>query len=327
VRAIADGDYRLAYLIARGPNPLASLCGRVCGAHCETNCRRGNIDTPVSIRALKRFAIENGRAPQSGDREDFEPFQPDRDCDGVDDVRHLLKHLNSLDFPTPTGERVAIIGSGPAGLSCAHDLCLLGYRPVIFEMEDMAAGMLHVGVPEYRLPRDLINEEVGLIEALGTEIRCGVEVGEDVSFPDLLDEFKIVVIAVGAKKSRLLPIPGVDGPGVQGGVEFLREVAYDNQPEVGKRVLVIGGGNVAYDAARSSIRQTSLDVSRTAERVGNVEEVYLACLESREEMPADDVEIHEGEEEGVIRKIILGPLQVLSDDDGKVTGVVFIRWL
>ena len=144
----------------------------------------------------------------------------------------------------PAGERVAIIGSGPAGLAAAHDLCLMGFRPVVFEMESVPAGMLYVGVPEYRLPRDVIHAEVALIEALGTEIRCGVEVGKDIGLDAILAEFKAVIIAVGAKNSRKLPIPGIEGPGVLGGVEFLRDVAYDRGADLGHSVVVIGAATL-----------------------------------------------------------------------------------
>jgi thioredoxin reductase/ferredoxin len=203
----------------------------------------------------------------------------------------------------------------------------MGYRPVIFEMESVPAGMLYVGVPEYRLPRDIILSEVAVIEAMGTEIRCGVEVGEDIQLSEILSEFKAVVLAVGAKNSRKLNLPGVEGPGVLGGVEFLRDVAYDRETPLGARVVVIGGGNVAYDAARSVARQSYVDISRTAKRQQRVEEVYLACLESLSEMPADDEEILEGQAEGVIRHSGWGPVRITRDDGGKVTGVEFQRCL
>jgi len=333
VRAIAEGNFHKAYLIARGPNPLASMCGRICGAPCEAKCRRGNIDKPIAIRSLKRF-ITDRHGPQSREdgsaevvRNDLRELGQSRDCDALDDIRGLLEAIEDADIPRPQGERVAVIGSGPAGLACAHDLCLMGYRPVIFEMESVPAGMLYVGVPEYRLPRDIILSEVAVIEAMGTEIRCGVEVGRDIQLSEILSEFKAVVLAVGAKNSRKLNLPGVEGPGVLGGVEFLRDVAYDRQTPLGVRVVVIGGGNVAYDAARSVARQSYVDISRTAKRQQRVEEVYLACLESLAEMPADDDEILEGQAEGIIRHSGWGPMRIIRDDGGKVTGVEFQRCL
>lgn len=192
VRAISSGDFESAYLIARGPNPLASLCGRVCGAPCQRNCRRGNIDEPIAIRALKRFAIENGQTGDAGSadmRTRMSTLLRRRECSGVEEIQNLLNRFKDLPLGRPTGERIAIIGSGPAGLSCAHDLSLMGFRPVIFEMEAVPAGMLAVGVPEYRLPRDVIRSEVDLIEALGTDIRCSTEVGKDIQFHEILDEF------------------------------------------------------------------------------------------------------------------------------------------
>lgn len=159
---------------------------------------------------------------------------------------------------------MAIIGSGPAGLACAHDLALLGVKPVILEMEPVPAGMLYVGVPEYRLPREVIRAEVGVIESLGVEIRYGIEVGKDVPFESLQERYDAVVVAVGAKRSRSLPIPGVQGPGVMGGVDFLRDVALRNPVELDRRVVVIGGGNVAYDVGRTVLRQAYFDMARTA---------------------------------------------------------------
>ena len=333
VRAIAEGDFRKAYLIARGPNPLASMCGRICGAPCETKCRRGNIDKPVAIRSLKRFITDlhgpqshKDRSPDQA-RNDLRELSSAGECDALDDIRVLLEAIKDADIPQPQRQPVAIIGSGPAGLACAHDLCLMGYRPVIFEMESVPAGMLYVGVPEYRLPRDIIMSEVAVIEAMGTEIRCGVEVGKDIPLSEILSDFKAVVLAIGAKNSRKLNLPGADGPGVLGGVEFLRDVAYDRQTALGKRVVVIGGGNVAYDAARSVARQSYVDISRTAKRHQRVEEVYLACLESLDEMPADDEEILEGQAEGVVRHSGWGPVRIVRDDGGAVTGVEFQRCL
>jgi len=309
------------------------MCGRICGAPCESKCRRGNIDKPIAIRSLKRF-ITDLHGPQSckdrpaeAVRNELKGLAKDGDCDALDDIRGLLGVIQDADIPQPQGPRVAIIGSGPAGLACAHDLCLMGYRPVIFEMESVPAGMLYVGVPEYRLPRDIILSEVAVIEAMGTEIRCGVEVGKDIQLGEILSEFKSVVLAIGAKSSRKLNLPGVEGPGVLGGVEFLRDVAYDRQAELGRRVVVIGGGNVAYDAARSVARQSYVDISRTAKRQKRVEEVYLACLESLDEMPADDEEILEGQAEGVVRHSGWGPTQIVRNGGGKVNGVLFQRCL
>ena len=332
VRAIAEGRFEQAYLIARGPNPLASICGRVCGAPCEAACRRGQIDQAISIRALKRFATERygtearrlrplellGRVLNSG---------ADRECTAPEELVSLRALLGDLNAPTLDGPRVAIIGSGPAGLAAAHDLALLGVQPVVFEMEPVAAGMLAVGIPSYRLPRDLISAEVELIEALGVRFECNVQVGKDLPLSQIRREFAATIIAVGAKQSRSLPIDGADGPGVLGGIEFLRDVALGTPVELGQRVVVIGGGNVAYDVSRSVIRQTGVDVSRSVLRQAGVHDVHMVSLESLDEMPADDTEIIEGDEEGVIRHHRLGPRRVLRDADGHITGVEFQRVL
>ena len=333
VRAIAEGDYERAYLIARGPNPLASICGRICGAPCEAACRRGSIDEPIAIRALKRFACERFGVEAIADPGSVHfPYVQEhtrpRACDDQDELRHLLAFLVTASFPKPTGEPIAIIGSGPAGLAAAHDLALMGFRPTIFEMEPLPAGMLFTGVPGYRLPAELIGAEVAVIQAMGVEIRCNVQVGKDISFDDLRRQFAAVIIACGAKRSRPLPIPGTDAIGVFGGVDFLRDVALGKRVELGARVIVIGGGNVAYDVARTVLRQEEYDVSRTAARLPGVREVHLVCLESLEEMPADTVEILEGAEEGVTRHNSWGPKEILCrEEDGQkfACGVRFIR--
>lgn len=329
VRAIAAGDYEKAYLIARGPNPLASICGRVCGAPCEVACRRGSIDQPIAIRALKRFVTDAFGSRWRGPEE----FPPN-ECDGLDEMVQMARFLASHRFERPGGARVAIVGSGPAGLAAAHDLALLGMQPVVFEMEPVPAGMLYTGIPAYRLPRDLIDAEVELIRALGVEFRCGVKVGRDVAFAELRRDFAAVIIAVGAKRARMLSLPGADAGGILGGVDFLRAVALDAQVALGGRVIVIGGGNVAYDVGRTAARlvdrQTESDISRVALRQPAVREVHLACLEAREEMPADEVEILEGAEEGITLHNRLGPKEFLfrETNSGKVvTGVRFRRVL
>ncbi len=333
VRAIAAADYEQAYLIARGPNPLASLCGRICGAPCEAACRRGSIDQPIAIRALKRFVCEQfGSESRTDPGAEMFPYLENRnvarDCDEQDELSHLLQFLVQTEFPKPQGEPIAVIGSGPAGLAAGHDLALLGFRPTIFEMEPYPAGMLYTGVPGYRLPRELIQAEVAVIQALGVDIQCNTQVGRDITFADLRRDFSAVIIACGAKRSRALPIPNADAIGVMGGVDFLRDVALGKKVELGQRVIVIGGGNVAYDVARTVLRQEEYDVSRTAARMAGVRQVNLVCLESLDEMPADTVEILEGAEEGVLRHNSWGPKEILiREGNGQkfVRGVKFVR--
>ncbi|MBM3808512.1 MAG: 4Fe-4S dicluster domain-containing protein [Acidimicrobiia bacterium] len=339
VRAIAEGRFEEAYLIARGPNPFASICGRICGAPCEAACRRGRIprvdddgrfvatDRPIAIRVLKRFVCdrfgpEARRAAEVVDGAmDFVPPV----AGGPDEIAALVRTSFDGRVRPGEGQRIAIIGSGPAGLSAAHDLALMGFKPVVFEREPVAAGMLAVGVPAYRLPRDLIAREVAVIQALGAEIRCGVTIGTDVTFADLRRDFAAVIIAVGAKGSRALGIPGESGPGVFGGVDLLRAVALGEPPAIGRDVVVIGGGNVAFDVARTVVRQVALDTARTAARLAATSRVRLVSLESLEEMPADTIEIVEGDEEGVERLNGWGPVAVERDAHGAVTGVTVRR--
>lgn len=341
VRAIAAGRFEEAYLIARGPNPFASICGRICGAPCEAACRRGRIplndgdgrfvgtDQPIAIRALKRFVCAQFGVEARPPRQVLDAaraFLPDA-CADAEELAATLRAVTLGRFAPARGEKVAIIGAGPAGLSAAHDLALMGFSPVVFESEPVAAGMLALGVPEYRLPRELIRREVAVIEALGAEIRCGVKVGRDVTFSEIRAEHAAIVVAVGAKRSRELGLPGERGPDVYGGVDFLRATALGEPIAIGRSAVVIGGGNVAYDVARSVLRQTAYDAARAAARLPGTRRVALASLETLEEMPADTIEIVEGDEEGVERLNGWGPVEIRRDATGRVTGVVLRRCL
>ena len=337
VRAIAAGEDDQAYLIARGPNPLASICGRVCGAPCEAACRRGKVprvdddgrfvanDRPIAIRALKRFVCDQA-GPEVQRTEEVlarvRNYVPPVVAN-ADELAALLRASVDGALPAGDGQRIAIIGSGPAGLAAAHDLALMGFRPVIFEMERVAAGMLALGVPAYRLPRDLIAREIDVIRALGVEIRVGVTVGQGVSLAELRRDYAAVIIAVGAKASRALGLPGERGPRVYGGVDLLRAVALGESLDVGREIVVIGGGNVAYDVARSVLRQIAYDTARTAARLPQTGRVWLAALETLEEMPADTLEILEGDEEGITRLNGWGPVEIARDAAGAVCGVIF----
>ncbi len=342
VREIAAGRLENAYLIARGPNPLASICGRVCGAPCEAACRRKDLDQAVSIRALKRFVADrfDGLAAEN------QPGDHERGPSPLGLIQRLIRHatqprssrgeemagfksfLSELSMPDNAGgQRIAIIGSGPAGLAAAHDMALLGLRPTVYEMEPVPAGMLAVGIPAYRLPRDLIQAEVEFIRALGVEFVCNTKIGQDISLADIRKRYCATVIAIGMKCSRALPLPGSEGDGVLGGIELLRDVALGRKTDLQGTVVVIGGGNVAYDVARTVIRQTGVDISRTALRTSGVKSVHLCSLESLESLPADDLEILEGDEEGVIRHHGLGPKEILLREDGSVRAIVFQRCL
>lgn len=339
VRAIAEGRIEDAYLIARGPNPFASICGRICGAPCEAACRRGRIprldadgvflgnDLPIAIRALKRFACERFGVEAREPETVVDALRGDvpQVAAGPEEMAAIVRASARRDFEPANGERIAIVGAGPAGLSAAHDLALMGFRPVVFELEPVAAGMLALGVPSYRLPRDVIRGEVAVIEALGAEIRTGVAIGRDVSFGALRRDFAAVIVAVGAKRPRALGLPGESGPRVFGGVDLLRAVALGEPFDLGHEVVVIGGGNVAYDVARTVVRQAAYDAARTAARLIGGRRVHLVSLETLEEMPADTIEILEGDEEGIARLNGFGPVEILRDGSGLVTGVSFRR--
>ncbi len=295
VQAAAAGDWALSYRIARGPNPFASICGRVCGAPCEKACRRGAIDEPVSIRALKRAATERHGA------------------EAVSDLKATLAMSTAPGSlqPAPRGQKVAVVGAGVAGLTAAHDLARLGYQVTVFEESQAPGGMLRTGVPLFRLPRQVVEREIEAILSLGVELRCGVRVGAQVTLPELRAQgYAAVLIAVGLQKARMLELPGSKLPGVLGGLDYLRDFNEKKAiPPMG-RVLVIGGGNVAYDCARSALRTPGTSA------------VTLACLEALDEMPADQVEIDEGDEEGIARHNRVGPVRFV-EADGKLAGVEF----
>src|SRR6266851_4347212 len=233
VALIAEGKFEEAYRYARDPNPMASICGRVCAHPCETACRRGAIDKPIAIRALKRFLTER-YGPESR-----HPSEPRR------------RATEKLPY------RVAIVGSGPVGLSAAHDLALMGYSVTIFEAAPVAGGMLCLGIPEYRLPRSVVEAQVREILATGDiTLKLNQAAGRDFTISDLRRQgFDAVVIAVGAHRSRDLSIPGIELDGVLKGIDFLLNSNLGYRFSIGKRVVVIGGGNVAMDVARSAARE------------------------------------------------------------------------
>ena len=326
VALIAEGRFEEAYRYARDPNPMASICGRVCAHPCETACRRGDIDKPIQIRALKRFLTER--------------YGPE--------ARRPLR----VDRPpvTPQPYRVAIVGAGPVGLAAAHDLALLGYSITIFDAAPVAGGMLHLGIPEYRLPRSVVDAQVReTLEAGDITLKLNHAAGRDFTISGLREQgFAAVVIAVGAHRSRDLSIPGVDLDGVHKGIDFLLNANLGYRFTIGKRVVVIGGGNVAMDVARSAAREVlrqhvgapedavpsdasvaavaaheMVDVSLSALRLG-AQEVGIVCLEKRHEMPAALEEIEEAETEGIVLHDGRGPRRVVGRN-GKVTGLETVR--
>ncbi len=306
VALIARGQYREAYALARGPNPFASICGRVCAHPCEAACRRGVLDGALQIRALKRVVCE-----KYGVESDW-PFD------------EVLKVVERPRPPAPRAGRVAVIGAGPAGLSCAHDLALMGHRVTVLDAAPVPGGMMRLGIPDYRLPRALIEREVAFIQHLGVEIRFGVDVGRDVSFEELCAEHDAVFIASGCRRGRTLEIPGAELAGVVTAVDFLAAVNLGHPIEVGQRVVVVGGGNVAFDVARSARRfggttqedeehhRLVVDAAVAASRLLR-REVTVVSLESRDEMPADPREIEEGSEEGIRLIHRRGPKAILGE--------------
>lgn len=326
IHAIADGDFEAAALIARASNPLASVCGNICGAPCEAACRRASLDQSIAIRILKRAAIEGSPGIFSTPRGVLQSIRKTIKGRNVDrdDLAVLMRDVKSRKTGKTPGESIGIIGSGPAGLAAAHDLALMGFSPVIYEMESVPAGMLYLGVPAYRLPRELIEAEVESIKSLGVTIKTNCTIGRDISLQELRERHVAVIIAVGCKRPRNIPIPGVEGEGVYGGIDVLREAALGLSNRVGHKVVVIGGGNVAYDIARTALRQQQIDIAITAFREKAETEVVLCCLEDREDMLADELEILEGEEEGISRLNGYGPQEILLKD-GKVRAVLFYR--
>ncbi len=294
VNAIADGDYLLSYALARGPNPFAPICGLICTHPCEKACRRGSIDEPIAIRALKRFAVDAFMEATNSDI--FKSA-------GLSSAIGGSKGI-------PTGKKVAVIGSGPAGMAGAHDLARLGYKATIFESQTIIGGMFYGVIPAYRLPKEVAKFDMDSILSLGIDVRLNITIGKDITLQDLFDEgFEAVLIAVGAQLSRSLPITGTDVEGVFQGVSFLKRAGLGERLDLGKRVIVIGGGNVAMDAAR------------TARRLGA--DVTIVYRRTRNEMPAIHEEIIAAEEEGVKFKFLAAPVSVISKDE-KVTGLQII---
>jgi NADH-quinone oxidoreductase subunit F len=280
VQCIAERRFKAAFVSIRRQNPLPRTCGRICTHPCETACKRGQIDEPIAIAALKRFAADG-------------PWK---------------EHYQESIPPKTSRHKVAVIGSGPAGLAAAHDLALLGHKVTIFEALPMPGGMLRVGVPEYRLPKDVLDQEIEAIVDLGVEIETATRIGMDINFNDLFKQgFVAVFVAIGAHEDRKLGIAGEDLRGVVSAVFYLRAVNQGQNPEVGKRVAVIGGGNTAIDSARSLVRM-------------GVEDVHIVYRRTKDQMPAALEEIDEAIQEGVQMAYLTSPIEVLGKD-GKVVSL------
>lgn len=270
ISAIAGGDAEEAIRIIRRVNPLPSVCGRICTRLCEKACRRAQVDKPLSIRALKRFA-----------------------ADQTSGIRYVEKPGESFN------ERIAVVGSGPAGLTAAHDLALFGYKVTIFEAQDLLGGMLSEGIPEYRLPKKLVKAEIDNILSLGIEAKTGISLGRDFNIEELLKDYHAVFLAIGNQRSLLPKCGGNDLPGIISGVEFLKSVCRGKIPHLGRKVLVVGGGHTAIDAARTCVRLGCSDVTI----------IYRRTLE---EMPAGQEDVEDAEREGVRMMYLTSPVEFIG---------------
>ena len=287
LKMASQGRYKEALALIKKNNPLPAICGHICNRRCEDACTRGSIDQAIAIDEVKKFIA-------------------------MQDLNAETRCVPEKVIPRVDGdftEKVAVIGAGPAGLSCAYYLAEKGYHPTVFEKNELPGGMLTYGIPSYKLEKKVIEAEVDIIKEFGVDIRCGVEVGKDVTIEQLrADGYKAFYIAIGCQGGRLPGIPGEDAAGVLTAVDFLHETAVKEAYPLSGDVVVIGGGNVAIDASRTGVRCGGANVLQY-------------CLESREEMPASDEEVAEATEDGVQIRCGWGPKEILSEN-GKVTGIV-----
>ena len=283
-----EGRYDDALALIKKDNPLPAVCGHVCNRRCEDACTRGTIDEAVAIDEVKRFLAER-------------------------DLNAETRYIPKKTIPSLKGgfdEKIAVIGAGPAGLSCAYYLALTGYKPTIFEKNEEPGGMLRYGIPSYKLEKDLLAAEIDVIRELGVEIRCGVEIGKDITIEELREQgYKGFYVAIGCQRGRKPGITGENAKGAYAAVDFLREAGAKESFALEGDVVIVGGGNVAIDAARISSRCVDAKIS-------------MFCLEQRENMPASKEEIAEALDEGIELNCGWGPKEVL-EENGKVTGVVF----
>ncbi len=280
VGLIANGQFREALELIKEQLPLPAAIGRVCPHPCETACRRQLIEEPISIAWLKRFVADI-------DLEDKDLFIPE--------------------ISPSTGKKVGIIGGGPGGLSAAYYLLGMGHDVTIYDAMPQMGGMLRYGIPQYRLPKDIVDQEVAIIEKMGAKMLNNMKIGRDIDFEYLNSQYDAVYVAVGAWTSSKMRCPGEELPGVIGGIDFLRKVTLNEPIEIGSKVAVVGGGNTAMDACRTAVRL-------------GASEVYILYRRTRDEMPAEDIEIIEAEEEGVIFKYLVAPVEII-EEDGKAKKV------
>ena len=285
IKLASLGRYTEALELIKKENPFPAVCGRICNKRCEAECTRGDVDEAVAIDEVKRFIADH---------------------DLHEATRYVPKLLNQIGRPYT--EKIAVIGAGPAGMSCAYYLANKGYPVTVFDRNPVPGGMLTLGIPSFRLEKDVLNAEIDILREMGVEFRCGVEVGKDVTIEQLRAQgYKGFYVAIGAQKSAKLGVAGEELTGVYGGVDFLRAVNLGEQPAIGKRCAVIGGGNVAMDVCRSAVRL-------------GADETYVLYRRSEAELPADPEEVREAMEEGVQFRFLTAPVEILGAD-GKVTGI------
>jgi NADPH-dependent glutamate synthase beta subunit-like oxidoreductase len=283
IKLASQGKYTEALELIKRENPFPAVCGRICPRNCESECTRGDIDDPIAIDEIKKFIADQDLNAQ---------------------VRFMPKIKHAY------GKKIAVVGAGPAGLSCAYYLAVDGYKVSVFEKQKAPGGMLTLGIPSFGLEKDVVHAEIGILKELGVEFKMGVEVGKDISLADLRKQgYEAFYLAIGAQASRKLNIEGEDAQGVLAGVDFLRRINLGEELKLSGKVIVIGGGNVAIDVARS------------AARVG-AQKVEMFCLENRQQMPALNEEIEEAEAEEIGIHNSWGPKRILTQD-GRVTGVEF----
>lgn len=289
IKLAAQGKYHEALELIKKENPFPAVCGRICNRRCEAACTRGNIDEPIAIDEIKKFIAEQDLKTKT---------------------RYIPPMLNQTGEPFTN--KIAIVGGGPAGLSCAFFLAQKGYPVTVFEKENKLGGMLTLGIPSFRLEKDVVEAEINILKEMGVTFKAGIEIGKDITLDQLRKEdYEAFYIAIGAQGGRKIGIPGEDAEGVITGIDFLRSINLNEDIKLSGRTVVVGGGNVAIDVARTAMRAGSSKVS-------------MFCLESRDIMPAAADEIEEAEAEKIIISNSLGPKEILVEE-GKVKGIVFKR--
>ena len=281
IKMAAQGRYLDALKLIKQDNPFPAVCGSICNRRCEEACTRGNVDNPVAIDEIKKFIAEQ---ELSAEKRYIPPLR--------------TKRATLEPYP----QKIAVIGAGPAGMSCAYFLANMSYKVTVFDKNAVPGGMLTLGIPSFRLDKDVVNAEIDVLRQMGVEFRCGVEVGKDITIQQLREQgYKGFFLAIGAQKSAPLGVKGDDLAGVFGGIDFLREVNLGSKPEIGAKVAVIGGGNVAMDVCRTAVRLSA-------------DEVYVIYRRSQDEMPADKEEVAEAMAEGVKFRFLNAPAEILGEN-------------